>query len=56
MLRVERKSNKYKFDSLCFDPTGAPTHDLSHYDVAITLAITPQMRLMCEAHAGVKFQ
>jgi hypothetical protein len=28
MLRTSRKSNKYQFYSLWFDPTGARTHDL----------------------------
>ena len=30
MLRAQRRSNKYQFYSLWFDPTGARTHDLQH--------------------------
>ena len=41
MLDSYRRSNKYQFYSLWFDPTGARTHDLPHS--RRTLTITPPM-------------
>ena len=43
-LRAKRRSSKYQFYSLWFDPTGARTHILPHSRRA-RLTITPPMRL-----------
>jgi hypothetical protein len=41
-LSAEQRSNKYQFDSLWFDPTGAWIHNLLEVSM---LTITPSMRL-----------
>jgi hypothetical protein len=40
MLCAQRRSNKYQFYSLWFDPTEARTHDLPHWRHALSFSFS----------------
>ena len=49
MLRAQRRSNKYQFYSLWFDPTGTRTHDLPHSRL-VTLRLSLNYRSLLFLH------
>ena len=50
MLRAQRRSNKYQFYSLWFDPTGTRTHDLLHRHLFHSKNIYPFSSLLQGKH------